>query len=233
MAIKNLILTIALWFVSIAALKAQPRESTGWLFLSNTKRISEKYDFLSDVQVRSADGFEYVNTLLLRGALSYNFSTKHSAALGYAYKADWAYDNEVLDYSPEHRIYEQYLFSSELGKVEINARFRLEQRFVREKELVNFSQRGRAFFSAQIPLKADTGFSSGIYAKIQNEVFMNVQNREKVNNSIFDQNRSSIGIGFRFSKALEVDFGYLYWYQKELERNSKSNVFQLMMTSKF
>jgi len=233
MAIKNLILTTALWFLSTTALNAQQRESTGWLLLSNTKRISEKFDFLFDMQVRSADGFDYVNTLLLRGALSYNFFTKHSAALGYVYKADWTYDNELLDYSPEHRIYEQYLFSSELGKVEINARLRLEQRFVKKEELVNFSQRARAFLSVQIPLKADTGFLKGIYAKIQNEIFINVQSREKVNNSIFDQNRSSIGIGFRFSKSLDIDFVYLYWYQKELERNGKTNVFQLMLTSKF
>ncbi|WP_316764976.1 DUF2490 domain-containing protein [Pedobacter aquatilis] len=230
---KNLILTIAFCFFSITALMAQRSERTGWLFLNNTKRIGEKYDFLSDVQVRSADGFEYVNTLLLRGALSYNFSTKHSAALGYAYKADWTYDNDLLEYSPEHRIYEQYLFSSELRKFEINARFRLEQRFVKKKELVNFSQRARAFLSAQIPLKADTGFSRGIYAKIQNEIFMNVQNREKVNNSIFDQNRTSIGIGFRFSKSLDIDFSYLYWYQHEVEKNTKTNVFQFMLTSKF
>lgn len=233
MAIKNLILTIAFSLFLITALKAQRRESTGWLFLSTTKKISEKYDFLSDVQVRSADEFEYVNTLLLRGALSYNFSSKHSAALGYAYKADWMYDKDIFSYSPEHRMYEQYLFNSELGKVEINARFRLEQRFVRKKEVVNFSQRARAFLSAQIPLMAHPGFSKGIYAKIQNEVFLNVHNREKVNNSIFDQNRSSIGIGFRFSKSLDMDFGYLYWYQKEVEMDTRTNVFQLMLTSKF
>ncbi|RYD75346.1 MAG: DUF2490 domain-containing protein [Sphingobacteriales bacterium] len=233
MSIKVIFLMMMLCFCSMGSLRAQRPENAGWFFLSNSKQISEKLDFIYDIQIRSADRFDYVNTLLLRGAFSYNLSKKHSVALGYAYKADWNFENDVPTFSPEHRIYEQYLLNSAWGNAEIDARFRLEQRFIREDKLVDFSQRARLFLSLQVPLIADTSFSKGFYAKIQNEIFMNVQHKEKVNNNIFDQNRVSSGLGFRFSKNLDVDFSYMFWYQKEMERSSKTNVFQLMLSTKF
>ncbi|WP_374951465.1 DUF2490 domain-containing protein [Mucilaginibacter sp.] len=211
----------------------QSVKNVGWFFNSNTHKISNKFDLLTDVQLRSADRFAYLNTLLLRGALSYNITGKHSVAFGYAYKGDWEHENGERTYSPENRIYEQYLYDFKAGKVEINARFRLEQRFVKEEGSTNFSQRARAFISAQIPLVADTGFTKGVYTGIQNEIFLNVQHKDNVNNSTFDQNRSFVSLGYRFNKLIDAEFGYMYWYQKEEDTNSKSNVWQLMLTTKF
>lgn len=224
--------TCLLMLLTIAGV-AQSIENKGWVFLSNTHKLSEKFDLLTDVQARSADRFDYFNTLLLRGAFNYNFNKKHSVALGYAYKGDWEHTNGQRTYSPENRIYEQYLYSFKAGKVELTARARFEQRFVKEDGKVNFSQRARAFFSAQIPLVADTGFTKGLYTGIQNEIFLNAERKEKVNNSAFDQNRSFISLGYRFSKKIDAEFGYMYWYQKEMDGSTKSNVWQLMFTTKF
>ena len=208
-------------------------ENTGWFFLTNTHKLTERFDLLTDVQLRSADKVDYTQTLLLRGALNYNFNNEHSVALGYAYKGDWMHEDGERTFSPENRIYQQYLFDLKAGRVELNARFRLEQRFVKEGGEVNFSQRARAFISAQIPLVADTGFKKGLYTGIQNEIFFNLQNKDKVNNSIFDQNRSFLSLGYRWSKLIDTEFGYMYWYQKEMDGNTKTNVWQLMLTTKF
>jgi hypothetical protein len=208
-------------------------ENAGWFFLTNTHKLSDKFDLLTNVQLRSADRFNYMQTLLLRGALSYNFNKEHSVALGYAYKGDWMHEDGERTFLPENRIYQQYLIDFKAGKVELNARFRLEQRFVKEDGDVNFSQRARAFISAQIPLVADTGFTKGLYTGIQNEIFLNVLNKDKVNNSVFDQNRSYLSLGYRWSKLIDTEFGYMYWYQKEMDGSTKTNVWQLMLTTKF
>ncbi|TWR25793.1 DUF2490 domain-containing protein [Mucilaginibacter pallidiroseus] len=208
-------------------------QNTGWFFLSHTQKVSEKFDIRADVQTRSADKYDYFGTLLLRGALSYNLSKVHSVALGYAYKGDWLHEDGRKTYSPENRIYQQYLYDFKAGKTELNLRGRLEQRFVKEDGKVSFSQRARIFISAQIPLIANADFSKGVYTGVQNEIFLNVQNKANVNNSVFDQNRVFGSLGYRWSKKIDTEFGYMYWYQKEMDQNTKTNVWQLMVTTSF
>lgn len=211
---------------------AQKQENQGWFFLTHQQKLNEKFDLLADVQLRTANQFNYLNTLLLRSALSYNLNKKHSVALGYAYKGDWEHEDNGTAYTLENRIYQQYLYSFKIRRTEINARARLEQRWVKE-ENTRFSQRARALISAQIPLVADTGFTRGLYTGIQNELFLNIQHKQVVNNSVFDQNRSFISLGYRWSKKIDTEFGYLYWFQKETDDSYRRHVLQLMVTTSF
>ncbi|WP_342648633.1 DUF2490 domain-containing protein [Mucilaginibacter sp. CSA2-8R] len=213
--------------------KAQLTETQGWFFLSHTQTLNKKFDLLADVQTRSSNHFNYLTTLLLRGALSYNITTKHSVAVGYAYKGDWEKEDLMATiYGHENRIYEQYIYKFKIRSIEMMFRTRLEQRWVMD-ELTHFSQRGRLFLSAQIPLIADTAFNRGPYLGVQNEVFLNIQHKDRVNNAAFDQNRAFGSFGYRFSKKIDAELGYLFWYQKEMDASYRRNVFQLMLTTHF
>ncbi len=213
--------------------QAQITETQGWFFLSHTQTLNKKFDLLADVQTRSANQFNYLTTLLLRGALSYNLNTKQSVALGYAYKGDWEKDDiPATVYSHENRIYEQYIYEFKIRRAEMMFRTRLEQRWLHE-DATSFSQRGRLFLSAQIPLIADTAFKKGPYLGVQNELFLNVQNRASVNNSVFDQNRVLTSLGYRFGKKMDAELGYQFWYQKEMDASFRRNVIQLMLTTHF
>jgi len=194
--------------------------------------MNKTFDVLFDAQTRTADQFDYANTLLLRTALSYNLNDAHSVALGFAYKRDRERTGDVYEYTDENRIYEQYLHNFKIAKTEMMLRGRLEQRWVKEEE-TDFSQRARVFISAQIPLFADTTFSKGIYAGVQNEVFLNVSNKENVNGRFFDQNRTFFSLGYRWSKAIDTEIGYMYWYQPEMEDTFKRNIIQLQVTTSF
>lgn len=213
------------------SLFAQKNENKGWLFLSHTQKLNKKWDVLFDGQLRSTNKVEFVNTLLLRYGLNYHFNTHHSVALGYVYKGDWEHDNEEVTYQPENRIYEQYLYATKLSKIEFTARFRFEQRFIKEEKEYLFSQRVRTFVSVQIPVIANTDFSKGMYVNVQNEVFANVYKKENVNNDFFDQNRLLGSVGYRWNKKIDTDFGYMWWRQSEGDGYSSSNVFQLMITT--
>lgn len=230
--IKFLLLLLSLTLTSRIA-KAQLTETQGWFFLSQTQRLTKKFDLLADVQTRSADRFDYLTTLLLRGALSYNMSSQQSIGLGYAYKGDWEKeDQSATAYSHENRIYEQYIHQFKIRRVELMFRTRLEQRWINE-EVNTFSQRGRLFLSAQVPLIADTAFNKGPYLGVQNELFLNIQHKCKINNSLFDQNRAFTSFGYRFSKKMDAEIGYMFWYQKEIDNSYRRNVIQLMLTTHF
>jgi len=211
---------------------AQKHETQGWIFITHQQTLSSKFNLLADVQLRTADKYAYLNTLLLRTGLSYNINKKHSIALGYAYKGDWEHEETGTAYTLENRIFQQYLYSFKIRNTEISARARLEQRWINE-ESTHFSQRARAFISAQIPLIADTGFTKGLYTGIQNELFLNVQHKQRVNQSVFDQNRSFVSLGYRWSKKVDTEFGYMYWFQKEMDDSYRRHILQLTVTTSF
>ncbi|WP_345948014.1 DUF2490 domain-containing protein [Mucilaginibacter sp. PAMB04274] len=229
--VKNLLaVALCLWTANTFA---QLTETQGWIFLTHKQQLTNKFDFLTDVQTRSSNKFTYLNTLLLRGAISYNLNKKNAIALGYAHKADWEQQlSAPTTRQSENRIYEQYLYSFDIKRTEVSLRARVEQRWVNDKE-VAFSQRARAFISVQIPLTADTAFTHGWYTGLQNELFLNIQHKASVNRHLFDQNRSFVSLGYRFSKKLDAEAGYMYWYQQEMESAFRRNVIQLMITTSF
>lgn len=223
-----LLLSFTLFYVSACA---QSIENTGWIFLTHTQKISKKFKALADVQVRSADKLIHFETLLLRGAIGYNLNDNNSVAFGYAYKGDWTTENGKSMYSPENRIYEQYLFETKIKRTQFTFRLRQEQRFIKDTGRYQFSQRSRALLGFQIPIVANADFSKGLYATIQDEIFVNSHHKEKVNNSFFDQNRPFVSIGYRWSKKIDVEIGYMRWVQREHEENTSTNVYQVMITT--
>jgi hypothetical protein len=208
----------------------QTLESGGWFFLTHSQKISPQLELLADVQLRSADRFERLNTLLLRSAVSLAVNDRHALAAGYAYKGDWEETGNETSYQREHRVFEQYLFRKNIKAAEATLRLRLEQRFVREDQ-IDFSQRGRIFLSAQIPLVPAKEFKKGPYTTLQNELFLNVHHRERVNGHMFDQNRSFFSLGYRWSDQLDTEIGYLHWYQREMDGNYRRNIVQVMVTT--
>jgi len=172
-----------------------------------------------------------IETLLLRTGLSYNINEAHSVAFGYAHKGDWQEGLSKLQYLVEHRIYQQYLYSQNLKRTELTVCFRLEQCFIKENDAFDFSQRFRTFLSFQIPILADKEFSKGLYTALQNESFINVQHKERVNNLFFDQNRAYAAMGYRWNKKIDTEIGYFNWQQKESDGTTVSNVLQLTFTT--
>jgi len=209
---------------------AQGSGNAAWVFLSHKQKLTPKFDMLADVQLRSSDHVTVLSAILLRAALSYNVNKKQSIALGYAHKGDWEKEEGRKTYFPEHRLYEQFLQNFKLERIEFMLRGRLEQRMVKE-EKYNFSQRARLLLSAQIPLVANKDFSRGIYANLQNEVFVNVQHKDLVNGSFLDQNRPYISAGYRIGKGMDIELGYTRWLQREYTGDETTHVMQLMITT--
>ena len=203
-------------------------ERAGWLFLSARQKLNSKWSVSADLQARSTDQFRQLTVVLLRPGLVYNITEKQSATLGYTYFGTWDHEADNTAYMPEHRIWEQYQIDNTWGKVKITNRFRLEQRFIQKEQDV-FSQRFRYSIRNLIPLSSAKDFLKGPYLVAQNEIFFNVQNKNVINQKIFDQNRLYGAVGYRLSKQWDLEAGYMYRYQIEDENNRVSHILQLAL----
>ena len=211
------------------ALFAQDSQNQSWLFWTHSQKVSEKINLLIDAQTRANGDLSELNTLLFRGAFAFKLSEKSSMALGYAYKVDFE-DKKRSSY--ENRIYQQYEYDFKINKTEIQLRGRFEQRFLSDS-VTNFALRARGFVAVQIPIVADEKFSSGLFAGFQNELFLNVLNKQNVNNHFFDQNRPYISLGYRFSKKMETSFDYGLMSDQGKVQKSLISVFRLSLSTDF
>ncbi|GGI27895.1 DUF2490 domain-containing protein [Pedobacter mendelii] len=233
---KKLIFLFLLCIVAFAKLSAQTQyQNTGWLFLLNNTKINKKWGLQFDVQVRSADNWKYVRNTLVRPAVQYFINDKHNVALGYLWQTTQnQIDGIANTHFDEHRIFEQYIYTHKIKTVFASHRVRVEQRFIERATEDIFAQRFRYFIRLIKPLqKAQPTFTKGAFIALQNEVFLNFQNKAKINNSIFDQNRIYLAGGYRFSKKFDMEVGYMNQAVKNTSSHTNNNIVQLALYTRF
>ena len=103
----------------------------------------------------------------------------------------------------------------------LSHRFRVEQRFISTPPLSSddlkeggyvFANRFRYFFRSAVNINSEKKFRKGVFAAIQNEVFLNFGNKENVNRKTFDQNRAYLAAGYRFSNDFDIEAGNMNQY---------------------
>lgn len=231
---KKLLMILIIIFCIAAPqeLEAQELKNTAWIFFTHQQKLNKKLNALTDFQTRLSDHIDYLTTVLVRAGLSYTIDTKNSVALGYAYKGDWVKEGPEKVYNFENRIYQQYLFESKINRIEFTLRGRLEERFLKHSSTL-FTMRARWFGSVQVPLITNQDFTNGLFAGIQNEIFLTILNKRDLNNSVFDQNRTYISLGYRFSEYIDTTLDYGLWSQREGMDNSQTTIFRLSVTTNF
>jgi hypothetical protein len=111
-------------------------------------------------------------------------------------------DFPLADAIPEHRLYEQAVVSHKVGTLNMQHRFRLEQRWLRYPNQTSYTyqNRYRQMERIEIPLK------SGWYLPIWDEILLGIP--PNIGARTFDQNRLFAGIG-RQMGTLKVEGGYM------------------------
>ena len=156
------------------------------------------------------------NFYLVRGAGQYAIKPNFTVAAGYAHmwiapsRSDWqAYVNE-------NRIYQQAIYVTTLGKVNLFQRIRNEQRW--QQIIIDdkpsgkwrFTNRVRYLISATIPISKNVWKPRPV---ISNELLIHFG--KPIVYNTFDQNRLFLGIRQQISKPLSFDFGYMNVYQQK------------------
>ena len=234
MKYKYLFLLTMLFLAGIFKSYAQTETRfSGWLALYHKQKISKKWGYLLDAQYRTNKQFSQTSAYFFRPGITYELTKSQSAGAGYMVFGTYEEEKSSRIFYAENRIWEQYQFKSKIGKSSLSNRLRLEQRFI-NTDNGGFSQRLRYYIRNQIPLvRVDSSFTKGIYAALQNELFVNVQHQERASNSFLDQNRAYGSFGYRFSKKLDVELGYQFIYSKDRDGNLRNNVFQLGIYTDF
>lgn len=191
----------ALFLVPVVA-TAQDSNLGNWVLLFGNKQLSEKVNWHHEVQYRNYNVAGDLEQLLLRTGIGINVRENANLLLGYGFIRSENYineeDKEVVN---EHRIYQQFITKQKLGKLSLQHRYRFEERFVED----NFRLRFRYFLGANYQLWKDDQEDSDkmFYLSMYNEIFLNtVQNA-------FDRNRLYGGLGYKLSKALKFEVGYM------------------------
>lgn len=236
------ILLLAIFSFTALLLQAQTvTQNTGWLLFLNSTKFNEKWGLHFDFQLRSQNNWDGVRNVLVRPGITYYINKSSNATLGYLYTPTFLQNNSVVGgVSPkstltEHRIWQQYIYSHQPWKgAALSHRFRLEQRFIERQTDDLFAQRFRYFFRLVQPLQKQEGaFTKGVFAALQNELFFNIQNKDQLNGSLFDQNRAYLAIGYRVSKSFDIEAGYLNQAVKGASANTVNNVVQLALYTRF
>jgi len=192
---KKFILFITLLSLPFAA-KSQDSNLGNWLVYIGSKQLNSKWNLHHEVQYRNYNAIGDLEQLLLRTGLGYKIGGKSNLLLGYGYINSENFtgnENEQITVE-EHRIFQQFITKHSLGRVGFQHRFRLEERFVES----DFKTRLRYFLGLNIPIK-----DSKYYVSFYNEIFLNGTS------NTFDRNRIYGGFGYKVSKGIKIELGYM------------------------
>jgi hypothetical protein len=215
--ILSVCLTFGFMLVSHAQ-KSIATQTNAWTMFVGTHKLSDKFSLMTEYQWRRADGFKSWQQSLLRFGLEYNINPNVSVMAGYALVKTFPYgDQPTIHEFDENRIFEQVNLKSKIGNVEVQHRYRLEQRFMEQyatdasNNIVQvdpvFRQRLRYRAIAMIPLSRKEMTDKTLFLNVNNEVFLGFGSG--IGKNIMDQNRFIAALGWRFSKDFNVQLGYL------------------------
>lgn len=201
-----------------ANVNAQKTDTGNWFLYFGNQKINNRWNWHNEVQYRNFNFAGDLEQLLLRTGIGYNLTeNNNNILLGYAYVHSEPYiagTDDKLE-TDEHRIFQQFITKQQFGRVSIQHRYRVEERFLND----DFKLRFRYFLSLNVPINKKTLDKNAIYASAYNEIFLNTEQNQ------FDRNRLYGGIGYCFSKNIKVEAGIM---SQMLANNSRAQ-FQIMI----
>lgn len=201
-----------------ANVNAQKTDTGNWFLYFGNQKINNRWNWHNEVQYRNFNFAGDLEQLLLRTGIGYNLTeNNNNILLGYAYVHSEPYiagTDDKLE-TDEHRIFQQFITKQQFGRVYIQHRYRVEERFLND----DFKLRFRYFLSLNVPINKKALDKNAIYASAYNEIFLNTEQNQ------FDRNRLYGGIGYCFSKNIKVEAGIM---SQMLANNSRAQ-FQIMI----
>ena len=210
--------------------------ANGWYNYFGDHPVSERWGVHLEGQWRRHDIITKWQQLLLRPGINFSLNKNLMLTAGYAFVDTYPYgDFPVTSRFPEHRIFEQAILKHELGKVGLQHRYRLEQRYLGQRiqpsdnriDFWRYENRFRYMVRINIPI----GDEKKLYLGAYDEIMVNFGNNVGAN--LFDQNRAYAALGYSLNKNIKLEIGYLL--QTLQQRNGQvieyNNTFQLSIFS--
>lgn len=210
---KNAALILLLVLVSKIGY-SQTTNTGNWFIYFGNKQINEKWNLHHEVQYRNFNFIGDLDQLLLRVGLGYNLSENNNNLLlgyGFIYNEPYIENSDNKTNFSEHRIYQQFITRQNFKRLSIQHRYRFEQRFIED----DFKMRLRYFLGINYALSQKETLEKTFYLSAYNELFLNTEG------NYFDRNRLYGGLGYRFSKNIRSEIGFL---NQTLPNNSRNQL---------
>lgn len=196
---------------------AQESNFGNWFIYSGNKKIDNNWNWHHEVQYRNYNYIGDLEQLLLRTGLGYNLTENNNNLLvgyGYILSENYIGNSDNKTSVNEHRIYQQFITKQKLNRVNLQHRYRFEQRFLQN----DFKLRFRYLLGINVPLNNAEIIDKTLYFSAYNEIFINTRN------SIFDRNRLYFGMGFNLNKSLKFEIGYLNQFLVDNKNRDQLNI---------
>ncbi len=190
------VLYALLFLLLSSGVKGQENGPGNWLVYIGSKQLNSKWNLHHEVQYRNYNIIGDLEQLLIRTGLGYNIGSRSNLLLGYGYinSENFSGNGDDQITVEEHRVFQQLITKHRIGSVDLQHRYRFEQRFIES----DFKTRFRYFLGINIPLK-----NSKYYMSAYNEIFLNGTS------NVFDRNRIYGGLGYKLSKGVKMEVGYM------------------------
>ena len=198
--IKRIGLTLLLLQFSTPLL-SQEREWGNWLMYFGQNRLSEKYSIHSELQYRNHTLAPVnIEQLLTRLGVNYHLKPNAMVTAGIGYISSHSYDGEETSLvSEEFRVWQQFISTQNIGRVKLEHRYRLEQRWIGDV----YRNRARYRIMLFIPFNKPKMEAGTWFLGLYDEVFLNTKS------AFFDRNRLYGAIGYQLNKSTGFQLGIL------------------------
>lgn len=198
-----------LFFLSLNSSIAQEietNETGSWYTLINKFKASDKFYFSLVSQLRLVDFAQTARIFIISPGVNYKMSKSLTGSAGYMYLNFHQEGIRITSLDYENRIWEAISYSSTLGKVKVNQRLMLEQRyFTRVNETTAYRNRIRYRINLDFNLFK---FKNDKYllGKVSEEI--RIRSKSGFSEPQFDQNNFGVFLGYKLLDNSKIYVGY-------------------------
>lgn len=202
----------------------------GWYAFFVTPKISNKFSAHIEYQWRRSGWITDWQQSLPRVGINYKIANNVTAQVGYAWIFTYPYGNTTIaaipKTFPEHRIFEQLTASVSIGKLNLINRLRLEQRWIGKFNSIESKEPDDWVYVNRIRYmpRLDVPLTQKLYTAAFDEIFIGFG--KNVGENIFDQNRIALMLGYKISKQVKIEAGYINQTVQLGREVDNKNVFQ-------
>ncbi|QNF34113.1 DUF2490 domain-containing protein [Adhaeribacter swui] len=214
------------------------KNKIGWFVYEGDHALSKKWKLHTEYQWRRIDYIKSWQQSLARVGFTYQILPQVKVGAGYTSFITFPYGGyptaETGDPFPERRLHQDIQLSNTMGRVALQHRFRLEQRWLgqlqqstgKNVQSWEYQNRIRYQIALQVPLQGLTLDDQEWYINFFDELFLGFG--KNVGQNVYNQNRISGGLGYQFTDDFQVELNYLYQITQHAETDpvSGNNVFE-------
>jgi hypothetical protein len=191
--------------------RSNTTNTNGWFMYFGNHKFSTRWGLHAEAQWRRHEVIRNDQQLLLRTGIDYYTEANNRFTFGYAFIKTHPYGEfAVANPFPEHRLWQQFLTTQNIGSVKLAHRYRLEQRWIGSpatSSMNNGRYENRMRYMAKLTVPFMKKWERPLFLAAYDEVMINFG--KEVAYNIFDQNRVYGAIGFTLSPSMKLEAGYL------------------------